>query len=91
MRVPWLALRGALALLGALAAGCKPEPVPAKPALWEVAGPEGQHGWLFGTIHALPRPAAWRSPAIDAALRQADLICVEIAQVGDSAAMQRDF
>ncbi|MEO5587393.1 MAG: TraB/GumN family protein, partial [Novosphingobium sp.] len=81
-----------LALLGALAlAGCKPAPVPAKPALWEVSGPKGERAWLFGTIHALPRPAAWRSPAIDRALGDADRIVVEIAEVGDGGAMQRTF
>lgn len=86
VRALWLALVGAVAL-----AGCKPAPVPAKPALWEVTGPNGQRGWLFGTIHALPRPAAWRSPVIDNALNGADRIMVETADVGDSGAMQREF
>lgn len=85
-RALWLVLLGAVAL-----AGCKPAPVPAQPALWEVTGPNGQRGWLFGTIHALPRPAAWRSPTIDSALNGADRIVVEIAGVGDGAAMQREF
>lgn len=85
-RALWLALLGVLAL-----AGCKPAPTPARPALWEVTGPNGQRGWLFGTIHALPRPAAWRSPAIDTALAGADRIVVEIAAVSDGAAMQREF
>jgi uncharacterized protein YbaP (TraB family) len=82
----WLAAICALAL-----AGCREAPLSAKPALWEVTGPRGEHAWLFGTIHALPRPAAWRSPAIDGALRGADRIVVEIAAVGDAAAMNRDF
>jgi uncharacterized protein YbaP (TraB family) len=85
-RALWLALLGAVAL-----AGCKPAPVPAQPALWEVTGPNGQRGWLFGTIHALPHPAAWRSPTIDSALNGADRIVVEIAAVSDVAAMQREF
>lgn len=92
VRAFWLALAGPLALAGAFAlAGCKPAPVPARPALWEMTGPNGQRGWLFGTIHALPRPADWRSPAIDNAMAGADRIVVEIAEVGDSAAMQREF
>ena len=82
----WLVLLSAIAL-----AGCKPAPVPAAPALWEVTGPKGERAWLFGTIHALPRPAAWRSSAIDAALNGADRIVVEIAAVGDGATMQREF
>lgn len=85
-RLVWLALTGAAAL-----AACRPAPVPARPALWEVTGPQGERGWLFGTIHALPRPAAWRSPAIDGALGSADRIVVEIAAVGDAASIQRGF
>lgn len=46
-----------------------------------MSGPKGQKAWLFGTIHTLPRPAAWRSPAIDAALEGADRIVVEIKEV----------
>lgn len=76
----WLAL--GLALAGAIAlVACNKAPMPAKPALWEVTGAQGERAWLFGTIHALPRAAAWRSPAIDAALNGADRIVVEIAAV----------
>lgn len=85
-RALWLALLGAVAL-----AGCKPVPLPAKPALWEVTGPNGQRGWLFGTIHALPHPVAWRSPVIASALGGADRIVVEIAAVGDTSAMRGEF
>lgn len=81
-----------LALLGAFALGsCQPAPVPAKPALWEVTGRDGERGWLFGTIHALPSPADWRSPAIDGALAGADRIVVEIAAMDDPSGMARDF
>jgi uncharacterized protein YbaP (TraB family) len=76
-------LRGlCLALAGAVTlAACSEAPIPATPALWEVTGPKGERAWLFGTIHALPRPAAWRSPAIGAALDGADRIVVEVASV----------
>lgn len=74
--------RGALAaLLAALAlvAGCArgPELPPPSPALWEIRGPEGAHGWLFGTVHALPDGYDWRTPALDAAFAQADTLAVE--------------
>lgn len=82
--------RAAAALLVALAACARP-PAPVHPALWEVTGPAGEHGWLFGTIHALPRPVAWRTPAIDAALAGADEIVVETRDVTDPAAIERLF
>ena len=62
-------------------AGCSPEPEPARPAFWQVTGPGGERGWLLGTIHALPRPAAWRSPAINGAMGQADALAVEVADL----------
>ncbi len=61
------------------------------PALWEVEGPEGQAGWLFGTAHALPRGARWRTAAIDGALGQARLLVVEIAELGDAALAAREL
>ena len=77
-----LALAGALAL-----AGCGgpardwPEP---SPALWEVTGPEGAQGWLFGTIHSLPEGARWRTPAVDEAFASSSLLVVEVAELGRS-------
>ncbi len=82
------ALGAALALL---AAACSQPQVPATPALWEVSGPEGQHGYLFGTIHALPAHVDWQSGQIDAALGRADRLVLEIRQLDDSAAMQAIF
>lgn len=79
-----------LLALAALA-GCAPAPDPAKPAFWQVTGPRGEKAWLLGTIHALPRPAAWRSPAIDQALGEADMVAVEIANLADGAAMARTY
>ena len=66
---------------------CNPAPEPARPAFWKVTGPAGEQAWMLGTIHALPRPAAWRSAAIDRAIGQADTIALEVANLGDDAAL----
>lgn len=73
-----------LALIGLAACGAPrqdwPEP---SPALWEVTGPDGAHGWLFGTVHALPPGVEWRTRAVDVALEEADMLVVEVAELGD--------
>jgi uncharacterized protein YbaP (TraB family) len=79
-----------LALIAALAA-CAPRPEPAEPALWRVDGPGGERAWLFGTIHALHRPAAWRSAAVDDAFAKADRVVVEVGTLVDDTAMARVF
>lgn len=87
----------AAALLLALP-GCTSEPTQtqgessAAPLLWEIKGPNGDaEGWLFGTIHALPKGTHWRTPLLDRAIRQADLLVVEVAGLDDQRAMAQVF
>jgi uncharacterized protein YbaP (TraB family) len=82
-------IRFLFALAGALAlASCGGEPArdwpEPSPALWEVSGSNGEGGWLFGTIHALPDGAEWRTPAFEQAFAQANLLMVEIGNLGDA-------
>ncbi len=80
------------AAMAALAlTGCGESPLPAHPALWRIDGPHGQRGWLFGTIHALPHPLAWRTPFVSAALDQSNRLAVEIAALNDDAAGAKTF
>ncbi len=79
----------ALLLILALA-GCA-APTRADPALWRVDGPHGERGWLFGTIHALDRPADWRTPRVREAFDAADRLVVEVANVSDGTAIARDY
>lgn len=85
-------MRRALGLaLAILLAACSAEPQPANPALWQVDGDHGERAYLFGTIHALDRPALWRSPKVDAALKRSDRIVVEVSALADGAAMASVF
>lgn len=83
----------ALALAAALAAcGAPPEDWPSpSPALWEVTGPDGQSAWLFGTIHALPRGVNWRTEPLERALKGADTLVVEVADLDDKQAGARAY
>lgn len=48
-----------------------------KPALWKVSH-NGQHGYLFGAVHALPHRLTWLDGAILAALSNSDTLVLEI-------------
>ena len=68
----------------------------ANPLLWEIARADGPdagkvEGWLLGTIHALPDNASWRSESIDRVISDADLLAVEVADMGDGRAMASAF
>jgi uncharacterized protein YbaP (TraB family) len=82
----------ALAALVAACGGGPAEDWPApSPALWEVSGPNGEAGWLFGTIHSLPKGVEWRTPALEAALDGADVLVVEVANLADGKSGSRAF
>ena len=83
----------ALALAAALAACGGPEEdwPPPSPALWEVSGPDGETGWLFGTIHALPEGIEWRTARLESALDRADALVVEVANLGEDGSGPRAF
>ena len=60
----------------------KPEAAQGGPALWQVSrGP--MKGWLFGTIHVLPKGVAWETPTISEAMAQADRLVLEAADLQD--------
>lgn len=71
--------------------GAEKEWPPASPALWEVTRPDGAKGWLFGTVHALPRGVEWRTATLDKALASADLLVLEVADLNDRDAAAIDF
>jgi uncharacterized protein YbaP (TraB family) len=84
-----LALTVAVALAACGAPG-REWPAPA-PALWVVTGKNGEHGWLFGTIHALPDGVEWRTARFERAFAQADVVLVEIGNLADAGEAQRTF
>lgn len=78
--------------------GCKQDPRTAAdddapaPLMWEIRDQSGEiRGWLFGTIHALPDGARWRTPLLERAVEQADLLAVEIATLDDRDGMAQIF
>ncbi|MGX7952697.1 TraB/GumN family protein [Tsuneonella sp. HG249] len=90
-------IRAVIGLLAALAlSACEraapPDLPAADPALWEIQLADGRPaGWLFGTIHALPDGAQWRTPAIDKAIVGADLLVVEVEDLSDTGKLAATF
>ncbi len=46
------------------------------PALWRVDGPKGRV-FLFGSFHLLPADVKWRTPAVENALNEAEVVVFE--------------
>ena len=59
----------------------------AEPALWKVQGPNATI-YLFGTVHVLKPAVVWRSAKIDAAIKAADTLWLEVPDADDPATMQ---
>jgi uncharacterized protein YbaP (TraB family) len=87
-RITARALAVWLALIGLTACGDAPDQsqdsaAPASPLVYEIASADGTvEGWMVGTIHALPAGIEWRTPAIVKAVDGADLLVVEVADLG---------
>lgn len=65
---------------------------PPSPLLYEIASADGViEGWLLGTIHALPDGTQWQTEPIRKAIGEADVLVVEVAQLGDSSAASKLF
>jgi uncharacterized protein YbaP (TraB family) len=60
----------------------------AEPALWAAHAPSGATVYLFGTVHALKKETAWRSPKLAAALKESQALWVEITDGDDQAKLQ---
>ncbi len=73
----------ALAVLAATALAAFP--AAADPALWVIRDKDSTL-YLLGTVHVLKPETVWRTPAIDAALKEADALWVEV-DTDDTAAM----
>jgi uncharacterized protein YbaP (TraB family) len=72
--------------------GCHAAPAEHKhPALWEVQGPGGASGYVFGTVHALPDGLAWKTPAIDRAIERSGTLVLEIVDPGDESGARAAF
>ncbi|WP_176400193.1 TraB/GumN family protein [Sphingobium sp. Z007] len=70
-----------------LVAACGQNDTPAAkgqggPALWQVQR-GALNGWLFGTIHVLPKGLAWQTPTITEAMTASDRLVLEAADLQD--------
>ncbi|MFZ2997202.1 TraB/GumN family protein [Sphingobium sp.] len=73
----------ALTLVAACGKDAAPlAPTQGGPALWQIE--RGMlKGWLFGTIHVLPKDVAWQTPVMTKAMAQSDGLVLEAADLQD--------
>ncbi|MDI1296256.1 MAG: TraB/GumN family protein [bacterium] len=72
----------ALTLVAACGSQTATAPKQSGPALWRVQR-GALDGWLFGTIHVLPKGVAWQTATIDDAMAKADTLILESADLQD--------
>ncbi|WP_298397122.1 TraB/GumN family protein [Sphingobium sp.] len=72
----------ALVLVAACSKAPEQPPAQGGPALWQVQRGAFK-GWLFGTIHVLPKGVAWDTPAIREAMAGSDRLILEAADLQD--------
>lgn len=97
---PNQALRSGFAALLLLAAACATAPTPkvekaADPPeaglpMWVIRDADSTI-YLTGTVHVLPPDVVWMHPKLQAAIRDADELWLEIAMKGDLTAMQAEI
>ena len=81
-------LAGLAVGVGMLVTLAAANPVRAEPALWVVRDADSTV-YLFGTVHLLKSETAWRTPKVEAALKESGEVYFELAEIGDEAASAR--
>ena len=77
-----IGLAAGAAIVVSLAAAA---PARAEPSLWVVKDADSTI-YLFGTVHLLKSATAWRTPKVEAALKESQEVWFELAETGDEAA-----
>jgi len=83
--------RAALAAFASAAALAAAAPAKAEPSIW-VARAKGSTVYMIGTVHLLPPDVAWRTPAVEKALKDSQELWLEIVLPvgpGDAEEMKR--
>lgn len=65
---------------------CVAGPAVAAPALWVVQSASGGKVYLFGTVHVLRDDTQWRSPELEAAIKESQNLYLEVADMTNVAA-----
>ncbi|MEQ8433689.1 MAG: TraB/GumN family protein [Oceanicaulis sp.] len=81
------ALLTGLSLAGAAHTQTDYAAIEASPALWSISD-EDSTVYLFGTVHILPPELIWRTPAVDAALEDAEIVYFEADALSPEAQAQ---